>query len=102
MNHNKVSELAKYTRFFTYLALMVVVIVLALFLFRYSNTIYTTLSRSPEFINVETDFYYLFIFMILLLIIPFTAFFILAVIELSNLMGQLRSSILDKKTGRSI
>jgi len=97
MKEQQIRELAKYGKFIIYLLLTVSIIVLALFLFRYSNVVYTTLSRCPDFINVEVEFYYLFLFMILLLVIPFTAFFILAVIELSKLMGQLRSEIIEKK-----
>ncbi len=92
----------KYGKFIIYLFLSVLMIVLALFLFSYSNTIYQKIYRTPEFIEVETDFYYLFLYMILLLVIPFTAFFILAVIELSKLMGQLRSSVLEQQNNSKL
>jgi len=97
MKEQQIKELTKYGKFVIYLLLTVIIIVLALFLFQYSNIVYTTLLRSPEFINVEEEFYYLFLFMILLLVIPFTAFFILSVIELSKLMGQLRNKIIEQK-----
>ncbi len=98
MKNNQFKELFRYGKFIIYLVLAVVMIIFSLFLFRYSNAIYDTLSQTPEFANVEIEFYYLFLFMILLLVIPFTTFFILAVIELSNLMAQLKKKIPDRQS----
>ncbi len=98
MKNEPIKEFIKYGKFIIYLVLSIIMVILALFLFRYSNTIYNTLYRTPEFINVEVEFYYLFIFMILLLVIPFTTFFILAVVELSNLMAQLKNKILNQQS----
>ncbi|GEM_PF-2109680 len=97
MNDKIIKHFVKYRKFIIYLLLSIITIVLALFVFSYVNTIYKTFSHTSEFTNVEIEFYYLFLSIILLLVIPFTAFFILAVIELSNLTGQLRSRVIEQQ-----
>lgn len=97
MNDKIIKHLIQYRKFIIYLLLSIITIVLALLVFSYVNTIYKTFSQTPEFVNVEVDFYYLFLSIILLLVIPFTAFFILAVIELSNLIGQLRYRVIEQQ-----
>ncbi len=66
-------------------------IILALFLFKYSAALYNAIIQTTEYNRLIKELYYLLFLKALLSAIPFFVFFILAVIEFDKITKQIKN-----------